>query len=205
MPSIYVAATTEVLALVEETKRIHHTRLCEAGVTVSVVMAEAAVDDNGDPKGNAIEVRGQACWGKIKITPPELRVLGVADAQMMLDGDRWVLLSREEQMAIIDHELAHLELTGEADDGGRPKLKMRHHDIEIGWFEDVEQRHGDSSQERQQARQLIATSTIFKGIAPSEALPEVALTPKVGKAMRALQRALDEAGADVTLTQSKRG
>lgn len=201
--STFHAAPVEVLALLAETMRIHHQDLTNLGVTVAVVMAEADVDENGDPKGDAIVVRKKAAWGKIKITPPELRVLGVADAQMMLDGDRWVLLSREEQMAVIDHELTHLEPTGDIDDGGRPKLKLREHDIEVGWFEDVAERHGEHSQERQQARQL-ASSSVFKDIViDNSAQVELALTPKIGKALRALQKAAAEAGID--LVAAKKG
>ncbi len=60
----------------------------------------------------------------------------------------------------MDHELTHLELAEKEgapvlDDGGRPKLKMRLHDYEFGWFTEVAERHKENAIEVQQARALI--------------------------------------------------
>jgi hypothetical protein len=41
------------------------------------------------------------------------------------------------------------------DDLGRPKLRMRKHDINFGWFNQVAKRHGSASQERIQARMIL--------------------------------------------------
>lgn len=48
-------------------------------------------------------------------------------------------------------------VTGDNDDLGRPKLKMRKHDVEIGWFKIIAERHGAHSIERQQAKIIFDT------------------------------------------------
>jgi hypothetical protein len=41
---------------------------------------------------------------------------------------------------------------------GRPKLLMRKHDHQFGWFDEVAQRHGEASPEVRQARVLMESS-----------------------------------------------
>lgn len=159
------------MMLLEETKQLHHPRLVLAEVNVAAVMVEAKVDENGDPAGPALKHHGHPCLAKIRIVPPKERVQGLADAEITLDGDRWPLLSRDEQVAVLDHELTHLELVGEADDGGRPKLRMRLHDYEAGWFVEVAERHREASQERQQAATMFTAhgQALFPFASVSEA------------------------------------
>lgn len=171
---IFTAAKADVLAIVAEATRMYHPRLNEAGVTVGVVMAEAKVDENGDPQGPALVVRGHAVLAKVRVVPAKERVQGLMDAEIVLDGDRWPLLSREERLAVLDHELAHLQLAAEVDDAGRPKLRLRHHDYEFGWFVEVAERHGAASQEVQQARAVFdeAGQALFPFAAPAPVKPE---------------------------------
>jgi hypothetical protein len=64
-----------------------------------------------------------------------------------VDAYRWPELDELTQVAVLDHELTHLELvtddegTVKYDDYGRPKLRMRLHDICHGWFSEVAKRH----------------------------------------------------------------
>lgn len=109
-----------------------------------------------------------AALATVKINPLKARVLGSGDALVMIDGDRWMDFEEPEQRAILDHELTHLELVydddGELpeaaieaaeanptkerprpirlDDEGRPRLRIRLHDHQFGWFDDVVARHG---------------------------------------------------------------
>lgn len=101
--------------------------------------------------------------GKIKVMSLKDRAAGRADAELLLDGDRWPTFADEEQAAIIDHELTHLELCiGDdglrRDDLDRPKLRVRKHDHQFGWFDAVARRHGEDSIEWQQYAQFTNTT-----------------------------------------------
>lgn len=100
-----------------------------------------------------------------RITPLRDRALGVADAVIVIDRWNWLLLSAKQRDALIDHELHHLdrvvdEETDEpkTDAVDRPKLAIRKHDHQFGWFDAIAQRHGDASPEVRQAKQLIAST-----------------------------------------------
>jgi hypothetical protein len=56
------------------------------------------------------------------------------------------------------------------DDIGRPKIVMRKHDFEFGWFTAVAARHGAHSMERQQAQEILCQAGQFywPGIAPAK-------------------------------------
>lgn len=92
------------------------------------------------------------------------RELAVAEAHgtITVDEYRWSQLTERERRAVIDHELTHFEIVEEG-------LKIRQHDFEVGWFHAVAQRHGESSQERIQARRLLASDVgqlYFPGMEP---------------------------------------
>lgn len=151
----YQKADAATVKLLEEVRVAHHdVRLLD--VTISVLMAYAPIDDDGEPTGYAITHHGVRALGKARIVPLRDRVHGMADAEILLDGDEWKTTSTRMKRALIDHELTHFDRTGEVDDAGRPKLKIRPHDFEVGWFHEVAHRHGDESIEIQQAQQLVA-------------------------------------------------
>jgi hypothetical protein len=69
--------------------------------------------------------------------------------------------------AVIDHELRHLMLaknkkTGQIqlDDEGRPKLRIRPHDFEFGWFARTAELYGEESYEVSQAREIVAAQFV---------------------------------------------
>jgi hypothetical protein len=159
MPT-FTKPSDDDVRLLAHTMRMHHLPLERAGVRVDLLVAEAKRDEGGDPVGPALKHRGRACLATVRIVPARDRVQGLADAVITIDGDRWVLLSKPEREAVLDHELTHLDLVTKAeevqrDDGDRPKLKMRQHDVEFGWFVEVADRHGKHAQEVQQARALV--------------------------------------------------
>lgn len=67
-----------------------------------------------------------------------------------------------ERAALIDHEIYHLMPAKDknqrfkCDDQGRPILKLRKHDHQFGWFDEIARRHGENSGEVRQARDLVA-------------------------------------------------
>lgn len=139
----------------------YHGPLSEAGVKVKVLLAHPPVDEAGDATGPALKVNGYEAIARIKILGLEDRVSYGFDAKMAIDSDKWDESSDEERAAVLDHELTHLELAVDdqggvkRDDAGRPKLRMRKHDFQVGWFYNVAHRHGNASIEVRQCRQLL--------------------------------------------------
>lgn len=133
-----------------------HKPLLDAHVAIDFVFAYGDVDDNGVTVGVAIKKNGHRAFGLTKKLPLKERALGRGDAEILLDGDWWNEASIEDQKALLDHELYHINVrAGKTDDLGRPVLGLRKHDVEFGWFAAVASRHGAHSMERQQAKALI--------------------------------------------------
>lgn len=153
---IYESADESVRDLIDEVMRAYHPELVKAGVEIVAKMAMAKRDADGRPKLPALKVRGVPANGAIRITTPLERAMEIGDAIMLLDGEQWPDWSDAQRRALIDHELQHLIAanTGDdekdTDDYGRPKLSIRPHDREFGWFDCVAKRHGEHSFEHSQ-------------------------------------------------------
>ena len=153
---IYESAGDDVREIVAEVMEKYHGQLHEAGVEIAVKMAVAKRDKDGRPRLPALKVRGVPANGAIRVTTPLERSMDVGDAIMLLDGEQWPDWSDAQRRALIDHELTHLIVadTGDddkdTDDYGRPKLSIRPHDREFGWFDEVAKRHGEHSFEHSQ-------------------------------------------------------
>lgn len=138
-----------------------HKPLIDAKVTVDYVFAFADCDENtGEPRGHALTLGGYPCLGICRKMPLKDRALGRADAEISLDGDWWKNATKDERKALLDHELHHLAVKIDKrgllrDDLGRPKLELRKHDFDFGWFKIIAERHGQFSIERRQAAQIV--------------------------------------------------
>jgi hypothetical protein len=132
----------------------------EAGIPIKILMAHPPTDENGDATGPAISFRGRPAIALIRITNLKQRIAYGVAAELLLDADKWQESGDEELIAILDHELMHLELVTKGgnvvrDDADMPKLRKREHDQECGWFDAVAHRHGEHSIEVQQCRAFI--------------------------------------------------
>lgn len=134
-----------------------HAPVLTAGVRIDFLFAFADLDaKTGLPKNDAITHRGRRALGLCRKIKVKDRVKGMGDAEITLDGDWWVTVDDEERRALLDHELHHIAvIEGEKDKAGRPKLALREHDVEFGWFTVIAARHGLHSQERKQAAQIM--------------------------------------------------
>lgn len=152
----YEKAPADVMQVVERMTERYHPQLRDAGVTITCLMAFPLTDENGDSKGPALKHQGYPAQAVVKIIGLKERTDGRADAEIVIDGDNWPLLSDEEKDALIDHELEHLELKTDKDgllvrdDLERPKLVCRKHDFQAGWFDSIVRRHGRASPELRQ-------------------------------------------------------
>jgi hypothetical protein len=138
-----------------------HKPLLNARVTVDYLFAMPDIDEQtGEPIGDAITHGGYPCLGLCRKISLKDRAKGMADVEITLDKHWWESASEAEQRGLLDHELHHIAIKIDKrglvrDDLGRPVIQLRKHDVQVGWFKEVAARHGDSSQERLQARQIM--------------------------------------------------
>ncbi|MCL5098510.1 MAG: hypothetical protein M1608_13470 [Candidatus Omnitrophica bacterium] len=138
-----------------------HKPIREAGVKIDVVLAYADRDDKGQARGTALQKDGRRALGITRKLGLKDRAMGRGDAEITLDGDYWLEAGKEQQAALLDHELTHLVV--KMDQAGffrrdplkRPILGLRLHDIEVGWFVEVAKRHEGNSLERGQALMIM--------------------------------------------------
>lgn len=173
----YSAASADLEDHIRRMQAEHHEEL--EGVTVSALFV---YDDESSE--SVLKHQGYPAAAVVSITPVKQRALGIADAVIVVDRPTWQVMSARQRDALIDHELQHLtrviaEATEEepehpkCDSIGRPKLAMRRHDHQLGWFDDVARRHADASVEVRQAQHLLQSTKQlyfdFESITPQKA------------------------------------
>lgn len=139
-----------------------HQALIAAKVKIDFVFAYGDKDEKtGETIGPALTKNGVPALGVTRKLNLKERVMGRGDAEIALDGDWWedVTNSTEARLAVLDHELHHIEVREDnrgfmTDDHGRPLLKLRQHDYEMGFFNLIAQRHGQASQELKVLREM---------------------------------------------------
>jgi hypothetical protein len=161
MPTFKKCPTTvSVIATEVISKWESHAPLLKSGVRIDYVFAFATRDREGNATEVPIKCRGFKVLGQVRVIKPKDRAQGRGDAEILLDGDHWENIDDAERMAILDHELYHLEVVEK--DGKpkldflkRPVLRLRHHDHEFGWFAEVAKRNGRHSIEQKVAKGLM--------------------------------------------------
>jgi hypothetical protein len=149
---LYNQAPTEIVNQLRSVMTAAHDRLVKHRVTVGVLL----VRDDAEEPLPCLKHHGYAAMAIVSITPIKHRAKGSPDAIIEIDQVTWDDLGEAEQNALLDHELTHLELVlndggaPKLDGCGRPKLRVRLHDHQYGWFHDIAMRHGEASQEVQQ-------------------------------------------------------
>lgn len=144
MTKTYEQADRHTREYIAEMMRTRRPDLAAAKVTVSALMV-----------GGGLKHHGYASHAAIKVNSLKDRAEGKADCTIELDGDNYAEWKPQEKAAIVHHELLHLELVKdeggrvEKDDLGRPKLKIRLHDIEIGGFTEIIEQYRESAPEAQ--------------------------------------------------------
>ena len=148
------AVENRVRALVEK----FHPELKVAEVTFDLLFVARSDDDEGAKP--VLTLHGVPCLAVARIVPAKERAKDCADAEILIDRERFNDATPAQQDALLDHELQHFTVQTDQDGGiatddqHRPKLKLRPHDVDLGWFEAVARRHGAASIEQQQARKL---------------------------------------------------
>lgn len=156
MSTTYSECPNTVIAIAKEIIQDHYPDLIEADVTVMYLFAR-------NESGDALKHGGYPAAALVKLNNLRDRVAGLSDATIMIDEDRWKDWNEERRIAILDHELMHLEVRRndsgaiEYDDCNRPKIRLRKHDFNYGGFNAIVRRHGDSSVEVQSVREVLYT------------------------------------------------
>lgn len=149
----YSRAPHEVNNRVIDLVNRYHPELKKLAVTFDLLFV------HGDEP--ALTLHGCPCYAIVKAVPLKDRVKGGADAEILIDADKYSRMPDQTKDALLDHELYHLEIKKDGeqvvqyDDLHRPKLKLRKHDREFGWFDEMVRRHGQYSIESQQANLIV--------------------------------------------------
>ena len=158
MPKTYDKAPEHVHKRVADLIAKNHPELKELAVKVDLLMV--ATDSETAP---ALSLGGYACQAVVRSTNPKERASGLGDALIVIDRDNYDSLDDAACDALLDHELYHLvpkldKKTGayKRDEHGRPRLGIRKHDRQFGWFDAIARRHGNASLEVKQARWILS-------------------------------------------------
>lgn len=152
----YSKAPDECAARVAHLLKLFHPTLVAAQVTFDLL---SVADEEGE---SCLTHQGYPAAAVVRIVDAKGRTMGRGDAEIVIDEPSYMGMTEPEKDALLDHELYHVELrmgvkkdTQEEfvklDENGRPKLKLRKHDVQAGWFSEIAKRHGAASLERKQA------------------------------------------------------
>lgn len=156
MPN-YKKCEPEIYKLAKQILEKHesHKPLLENKVTIDLCWAFGEKDDHGIIISPAIMKVGRRCYGITRKLSLKDRSMGRGDAEIVLDYDYWSEAQGDVREALLDHELHHIAFRNKWDTLSRPLLRLRQHDVEVGWFNIVAARHGKSSIEQIQAESIM--------------------------------------------------
>lgn len=164
----YQECDQDVYASLADVKRRYCSELIDAGVTVHCRFVFKK--DKEDQPIPCLKHGGYMAAATIKVNGLSDRQEGKKDATITIDEYTWQELSEAKRIAVLHHELYHLDLVTNAKDGslkrddlGRPLLKLKLHDIHIGGFQYVIETHKENALE---TVQTIQAAKFVQGVMP---------------------------------------
>ena len=120
-------------------------------------------DRDGNLKKSALIKNGVPCAAMVRVISPFNRHTDNYDVKIILNGDFWRDLTKEEKIAVIDHELSHIRMIRDREgepvmideNSDKVKLGTVKDDIQMWGFNDIIVRHGKNSQELQVLQSLV--------------------------------------------------
>jgi hypothetical protein len=167
MAKTIAKAPPEVAEACQRMMEKWHPDLVAAGATVSLLWAS-------NDKGPSVKLHGRPCCAVVWVNSLRDRIEGKRDATIEVSAEWWQAATPEERDSVMDHELYHLvpergpdipdheEVEGspgelrkvwrpsyKLDEVGRPALRLKLHDWDLGGFAEIVRRHGPAAIERQ--------------------------------------------------------
>jgi hypothetical protein len=148
MPTTFEYCGQDVVDVIDGLAFGRHQRLADNKVTIKALFAV-------NPDGDALKHHGWPSAAVIKINSLKDRVEGKTDCTLTIDKEWWDGHDEQEHLALIDHELTHLEFRTvskkdqrvKLDDVGRPVMRIRQHDFQVGGFDEIVGRYGMAAEE----------------------------------------------------------
>lgn len=162
MSNKYTAAGLDVARRVKRLMKRFHPGLVKARVRVDCVFVTTDGED-----GAPVKVNGYPALAAASAIPQKFRPATKADVRITIDKEAFDELTDRQKDALLDHELQHFEAVMQDDtvalDGNdRPRIRLRKHDVQLGFFSVIAQRHGEHSQEVIACRAMIENAaTVF--------------------------------------------
>lgn len=154
----YSKAPDEVYDRAKHIIKLFYPHLQDAGLRIDIL--SIAGDDEEVP---VLTHQGYGAAAVVRIVDVKGRTMGRGDAEIVIDECCWLKMDPAEKDALLDHEIHHILLrtVGKSsvvilDERGRPKLKLKKHDRQFGWFDEIAKRHGHASGEVKQAMRIVA-------------------------------------------------
>ena len=157
MPKLYNKPDDAALALLSQAM-VHHHDLDTYGVRVGIIMVDPARSETGEPTGPALG--SYSTWAETRLVGHKRRVYTPLDVEIDVDAARWREIDDPKRVALLDHELTHVEVMRgsegqpQQDVDGRPKLRLIDDDYKLTGFYAVAERHGPNAMEVIGARGL---------------------------------------------------
>ena len=197
MSKLYSQAPSGVAERVAHLMKVFHPALQSAGVKVDLI----SVADDDPEVEHPLKLRGVPAYAICKIVDIKGRTMGRGDAEIVIDEARYLTMPDATKDAVLDHELEHLEVELnkkgkiKLDCARRPKLKMKLHDVEFGWFESIAKRHGIASIECKQATKMfLFHEQTFFGFVGDPAMIDASPTTIVDKMISDASKGIGTSG-----------
>lgn len=152
----YCKGNDEVYDRAALIQKLFYPELVEAGLKIDILFIATDAEDKP-----ALTHNGYPAAAVVRVLGIKERTMGRGDAEIVIDEARYIDYSEAEKDALIDHEIHHIKLkryknTGPVflDERGRPRLTLKKHDRQYGWFDEIAKRHGTASIEVKQAMRL---------------------------------------------------
>lgn len=160
--STYEPCPKEVIELANEImcEFENHKPLLDAKVKIDFVFALSGVNEDGEPTGDAIRFHGCKALALARKIGLKDRTMGRGDAEILIDKDYFEDVTLPQKKALLDHEITHLVIRTDEDGAflydqlGRPRLSIKPHDYEFGFFKIVAERYGKNSLEVTQCKAM---------------------------------------------------
>jgi hypothetical protein len=150
----YNECDANIYKLIDDVMHKYHRSLSDQSVTIHAVFAEKY--DGDGLQLPAIKFHGHDAAAKIQVTSLQDRARGLRDLKLTIDRYSWDRMTETRQIAMLDHELEHVEVKTDddgivvRDDLNRPKLRLKIHDWMLAGFASIIARHGEAAVEHRE-------------------------------------------------------